>query len=179
LLLRGSWCPRREVEGLWEAADAAATEVLVKALVDGDYDKIDAAVADGHRPLLLAISDNGPQMRSHTTREFLAGVAIARQFGRPGVPQDQGWIESLFGHVKGDWPHLEKIRDPGELAAELEQVQLEYNSVRLHASIGYVTPEDEHEGRGDAIREHRRRGLARAREARIAYRRNTTTEENR
>lgn len=166
-----------EAEALWEAAEDAATDELVKALVDGDHETIDAAVADGHRPLLLAISDNGPQMRSHTTREFLAGVAIARQFGRPGVPQDQGWIESLFGHVKGDWPHLEKITDPGELATELERVRIEYNAVRLHASIGYVTPDDEHEGRGDAIRAHRRHGLAQAREHRIAYRRTNPTQE--
>ncbi|MBV9315534.1 MAG: DDE-type integrase/transposase/recombinase, partial [Pseudonocardia sp.] len=59
---------------------------------------------------LWAISDNGPQMRSHTTREFLAGVAIAQQFGRPHTPEDQAWIETLFGHVTGEWPHLEKIR---------------------------------------------------------------------
>ena len=65
--------------------------------------------------------------------------------------QDQAWIETLFGHVKGEWPHLEKITDPGELEAELELVRAEYNAVRLHAGIGYVTPADEHEGRGDAI----------------------------
>jgi hypothetical protein len=49
---------------------------------------------------------------------------------------------------------------------------------RPHASIGYVTPDDEHEGRGDAIRQQRRDGLATARENRIACRRNTTSEEN-
>ena len=95
-------------------------------------------------PLLLAISDNGPQMRSYSTREFMAGVAIAQQFGRPLNPDDQAWIETLFGHVKGEWPHLEKISDPGELELELDLVRAEYNSVRLHASIGYVTPDDEH-----------------------------------
>lgn len=168
-----------EAEALWEATDARATEALVTALASGDRDAVDTAIGDGQVPLLLAISDNGPPMRSHTTREFLAGVAIAQQFGRPGVPQDQGWIETLFGHVKGEWPHLEKIRDPGELEAELEQARREHNSVRLHASIGYVTPDDEHEGRGDAIRAKRRDGLAQAREDRIAYRRSTTTEENR
>ncbi len=167
-----------EAEALWQAADAAATDTLVKALVAGEHDLVEAAVADGDRPLLLAISDNGPQMRSHSTREFLAGVAIATQFGRPGVPQDQAWIETLFGHVKGEWPHLEKIRDAGELAAELDRVRDQYNTVRLHASIGYVTPEDEHQGRGEAIREHRRRGLAQAREDRIAYRRGRNTKEN-
>jgi transposase InsO family protein len=111
-------------------------------------------------------------MRSHSTREFLAGVAIAQQFGRPHTPQDQAWIESLFGHVKGDWPHLERIRDPGELERELDRVQAEYNTVRLHAGIGYVTPDDEHHGRGEGIRAARRHGLAHARQARLDYRRN-------
>ncbi|MGH3500880.1 MAG: integrase core domain-containing protein [Nocardioidaceae bacterium] len=160
-----------ETEGLCAAADTAATDTLVTALVDGDAERIDQVIADGDRPLLLAISDNGPQMRSHTTREFLAGIAIARQFGRPGVPQDQAWIETLFGHVKGEWPHLEKITDSAELDAELTRVQDYYNTVRLSAAVGYVTPDDEHEGRGEAIRQARRDGLARARADRIDYRR--------
>lgn len=158
-------------EGLWAAADERATDTLVKALLDGDHDTIEAAVTDGDRPLLLAISDNGPQMRSHSTKEFLAGIAIATQFGRPGVPQDQAWIETLFGHVKGEWPHLEQIRDGAELEAELERVQTHYNTVRLSAAVGYVTPDDEHEGRGEAIRQARRDGLTQARHDRISYRR--------
>ena len=165
-----------ESEGLLEAADALATEALRAALASGKPEQLADLVAAGQVPLLLAISDNGPQMRSYSTREFLAAVAIAQQFGRPHTPQDQAWIETLFGHVKGEWPHLEKITDPGELEAELELRRLEYNSVRLHASIGYVTPDDEHQGRGEAIRQARRDGLARARQARITYRRNQTEE---
>ncbi|MCA1700433.1 MAG: integrase, partial [Actinobacteria bacterium] len=57
------------------------------------------------------------------------------------------------------------------LRAELELVRVEYNTVRLHAGIGYVTPDDEHEGRGPAIRRARRVGLMRARHQRIAYNR--------
>ena len=93
-----------EAEDLWASADAAATDDLVRALADGREETITEVIAGGNRPLLLAISDHGPQMTSHSTREFLAGVAIARQFGRPGVPQDQAWIETLFWHVKGRSP---------------------------------------------------------------------------
>lgn len=39
----------------------------------------------------------------------MAGAAIARQFGRPGLDRD------AVGHVKGEWPYLEKIRDPASL----------------------------------------------------------------
>jgi putative transposase len=122
-------------------------------------------------PILLAVSDNGPQMTSGSTREFMAMCAIAQHFGRPGTPTDQAWIESLFSHVKAEWPHLDRINDPEVLRAELAEVRRQYNTVRLHAGIGYVTPTDEHDGRGPRIRAARKRGLRQARWARIAYHR--------
>ncbi len=45
------------------------------------------------------------------------------------------------------------------LAAELDRARTHYNEVRLHEGIGYVTPNDEHEGRGETIRQARRDGL--------------------
>lgn len=116
-------------------------------------------------------------MTSEATREFLALMAVAQHDGRPHTPSDQAWIETLFGHVKGEWPHLEDIAEPHLLEVELGRVRSEYNSVRLHEGIGYVTPNDEHEGRGEAIRQARRRGLERAREERLAYHRRTTNPE--
>ena len=155
-----------------EARDREESELLVAALRSGQADAIDEAIATSKQvPLLLTVSDNGPQMRSHSTREFLAGVYIAQRFGRPGTPTDQPWIESLFGHIKGEHPHLETITDPALLEAELTLVRHRYNTIRLHAGIGYVTPEDEHQGRGQAIRQARRDGLTAARQNRIDYRR--------
>ena len=46
------------------------------------------------------------------------------------------------------------------------------NTRRLHASLGYVTPDDEHQGRGDTIRQARQDDLKQARLTRIAYHRN-------
>lgn len=151
-----------ETEGLWD-----------EAIARGETGPVDLSGADDERlPILLAVSDNGPQMRSGSTREFLAMCAIAQHFGRPGVPQDQGWIESLFGHVKREHPHLLAITDPVTLRAELADVRSFYNGVRLHESTGYVTPNDEHEGRGPDIRKARQDGLERARQARLAWHRN-------
>lgn len=39
------------------------------------------------------MSDNGPQMRSHSTRQFMAACAIMQRFGRPDTLTDQAWIE--------------------------------------------------------------------------------------
>jgi putative transposase len=151
--------------------DALAVEgllALVEARADG---RVDPAVDDENRPILLAISDNGPQMTSGSTREFMALMAIAQHFGRPGTPTDQAWIESLFGHVKAEWPHLLRIADPAVLRAEIAVIRQHYNGVRLHAGIGYVTPDDEHEGRGPAIRKAREAGLETARLRRLTYHR--------
>lgn len=99
-------------------------------------------IPDGDElPVLLAVSDNGPQMTSKATAAFMASVRIGQHFGRPGTPNDQAWIESLFGHVKDEFPHLDKIPDPGELEAELDRIRTHYNTVRLHQGLGYVTPE--------------------------------------
>ncbi len=123
---------------------------------------------DERIPVLLALSDNGPQMTSRATAVFMAGARIAQHFGRPSTPNDQAWVESFFGHLKGEFPHLEKIKDAGELARELDRCRTHYNAVRLHEGIGYVTPDDEHRGRGKTIRAARRAGLAAARQQRLA-----------
>jgi putative transposase len=151
-----------------DALEAEGLLELVQARQDG---LVDPARDDPSRPVLLAMSDNGPQMTSGSTREFMALCAIHQHFGRPGTPTDQAWIESLFGHVKAEWPHLLAIRDPAVLRAELALVRERYNGVRLHAGIGYVTPNDEHEGRGLAIRKAREAGLEQARLRRLAYHR--------
>ena len=161
-----------EIEGLLELIEARQDAPAADP-------PFPAAVVDVLPPVLLAVSDNGPQMTSCSTREFMAMCAIAQHFGRPGTPTDQAWIESLFSHVKADWPHLERIRDADVLRAELAVVRHEYNTVRLHAGIGYVTPADEHGGRGEKIRAARKRGLRQARWARIAYQRIQQAKANR
>src|SRR4051794_37489903 len=148
---------------------ALEQEGLLEHVDDHRAQLADPTVDDPARPVLLAVSDNGPQMTSGSTREFLAMCAIAQHFGRPGTPTDQAWIESLFSHIKADWPHLDRITDPAVLRAELASVRHEYNTQRLHAGIGYVTPDDEHEGRRPHIRQARRASLHRAQRLRIAY----------
>jgi len=153
-----------EREGLME-------QVIARIDRPGGRPLADPAVDDAARPILLAVSDNGPQMTSGSTREFMALHAIAAHFGRPGTPTDQAWIETFFGHLKAEWPHLLTITGPAALRAELDTLQRHWNGVRLHAGIGYVTPDDEHEGRGEAIRKAREAGLEQARQARLAYHR--------
>jgi transposase InsO family protein len=152
-------------------AEGLLTDDLAARLSDLDDDTEIPALDADTVPLLLAISDNGTEMKAHDTRRFMALCSIAQHFGRPSTPTDQAWIESLWGHVKPENPHLEDIDDPATLIAELERVRRHHNGVRLHEGIGYVTPNDEHEGRGEGIRQARRDGLAAADQRRRAWHR--------
>jgi transposase InsO family protein len=156
--------------GFTDALETENLMPLIDARADGLVDP-DTDAGNPDRPVLLAMSDNGPQMTSGHTREFMALHAIAQHFGRPGTPTDQAWIETLFGHIKAEFPHLTKIRDPALLRAELDHVQTFYNATRLHEALEYVTPDDEHQGRGPAIRKARQAGLEQARRQRLEWHR--------
>lgn len=154
--------------GFTDALDAEGLLEIVERRQDG---LVDLGTDDENRPILLAVSDNGPQMTSGSTREFMALCAIAQHFGRPGTPTDQAWVESFNGHLKIEFPHLLAIEDPATLRAELAVTREFWNAVRLHAGIGYVTPNDEHERRGEAIRKARQAGLEAAHHRRLAWHR--------
>ena len=61
--------------------------------------------------------------------------------------------------MKAEFPDLLKITEPAVLRAQVDQLQVHWNTVRLHAGIGYVTPDDAHTGRGEQIRKDREAGL--------------------
>ena len=105
-----------------ELAFAAALEIeRLLDVVDARHDdtRVEAGADDEARPILLAVSDNGAQMISGSTRECMALCAVAQHFGRPGISTDQAWIESLNGHLKREYPHLLTIEDPETLSAEI------------------------------------------------------------
>jgi putative transposase len=156
-----------------EQTSTQAKLLFARALHDQhllDSEGLPAATEDG-LPILVAWSDNGTEMTATDTRQFMALMAIVQHHGRPGTPTDQAHIESFFSHLKGDWPHLTGLTDAGALDTELARIRGQYNTVRLHAAIGYVTPEDEHHGRGPRIRRARAAGMRRARAERIEHNR--------
>ena len=137
-------------------AKAHQNEGLLSGALAARLDDPNADLPDDDGvPLLLAVSDNGPEMRAGDTAKFMALCSIAQHFGRRYTPTELAWIESLFSHIKSEHPHFETLDDPADLTAELERVRNHYNCVRLHEGIGYVTPNDEHTGQGDQARQAR------------------------
>jgi len=87
----------------------------------------DPSLTDAVSPILLAVSDNGPQMTSGSTREFMAMCAIAQHFGRPGTPTDQAWIREPLQPRQGRLAPPRRDRRPrrpaGRARARSRRVQ--------------------------------------------------------
>ncbi len=118
---------------------------------------------------LTAISDRGSQMKGSRTKAHLIGKwNIRLEFARPYTPDDNAWIETFIKYMKyhPECPEsFETVQDVIDWVAKFQKL---YND-HPHSSLGYVRPNDEHEGRGSAIRQARRENLKLTVQKRRAY----------
>lgn len=86
-----------------EQTSTQAQLLFAHALADQDLldaDGLAPAPEDDGLPVLIAWSDNGPEMTGTDTRKFMALMSITQHHGRPGTPPDQAHIESFFSHLR-------------------------------------------------------------------------------
>lgn len=112
------------------------------------------------------ISDNGPQFTAKEFKQFLRLCGMTHVTTSPYYPQSNGKKERWFGTLKRDC-----IRPNTPLSLEEAQRLVarwveHYNTVRLHAAIGYVTPADKLLGLEPVIHAERDRKLEAARQRR-------------
>ena len=111
-------------------------------------------------------SDNGSPMRGSTMLATLQRLGVTPSFSRPSVSNDNPFVESIFrtlkccpGYPSGAFDSLQAAR---EWVAGFVRW---YNTEHLHSGINFVTPNQRHEGREDAIFARRRQVYATARQA--------------
>ena len=146
----------------WEIREQMK-EADVEIILQRAREKIRAA-APHARPRV--ISDNGPQFIAKEFKEFIRVAGMTHVRITPGYPQSNGKIERWHKTLKAD---AIRVTPPSSLAEARRVVGSfvrHYNGVRLHSSIGYVTPDDFIAGRAEEIHEERDRRLEAARELR-------------
>jgi len=109
-------------------------------------------------------SDNGSPMKGSTMLATLNRLGVVASFSRPRVSDDNPFSEALFRTVKF------RPEYPSGAFASLGGARLWvaafvrwYNTEHLHSSIRFVTPEDRHSGREEAILQQRQRVYEEAR----------------
>lgn len=116
------------------------------------------------------ITDNGPQFIAKDFKEFIRICGMTHVRTSPYYPQSNGKVERYQKTMK-----CEGIRPNTPLSMEdairiVTEFVREYNEVRLHSAVGYVTPYDMLAGRQSAIFAARDAKLEQARQERAAAR---------
>lgn len=148
----------------WEIREAMK-EVDVETILQRAREKYPEA-----KPRI--ISDNGPQFLAREFKEFIRIAGMTHVRTSPYYPQSNGKIEAWHKTVK---VNAIRPKQPGSLAEArrvVEEFVEHYNAVRLHSSIGYLTPADKLAGREQEIWQARDCKLEAARELRQQRRRN-------
>lgn len=121
------------------------------------------------------ISDNGPQFLAKDFKEFIRIAGMTHVKTSPYYPQSNGKIERWHKTLKGESIRVSvplSLEDARRIVADYVT---HYNTVRLHSTIGYITPKDKLEGHDQAIFAARDRKLAEARARRAQLRSHTAT----
>jgi putative transposase len=123
----------RRVVG-WSLAESMTSRLVVDAL----------EMAVGRRrpgEELLAHSDRGSQYASEHYQRVLAGEGVVCSMSRKGDCWDNAPMESFFASLKKELVHREDYATREHARASVfEYIEVFYNRVRRHSSLGYVAP---------------------------------------
>jgi transposase InsO family protein len=91
---------------------------------------------------LVAHSDRGSQYASAHYQQLLGKHGITCSMSRRANCWDNAPVESFFASLKRELVHDERYTTREQAKASIfEYVEAFYNRVRLHSSLGYVSPE--------------------------------------
>jgi putative transposase len=118
----------------WQLADHMRTSLITDALA--------MAIAHGHvNPEAIFHSDRGCQYTSAEFALFCKQNRVRTSVGRTGVCWDNAAAESFFASLKNEMYY--RYRFPTRARARFavaEYIEVFYNRIRLHSTLGYRTP---------------------------------------
>jgi len=121
--------------------------------------------------LPVVVNDRGSQMKAKEVKQMFADLGLTQLFARPRTPNDNPFVEALFGTVKTApvYPGWFPSNDGKMVTDYFHQYFTWYNHEHYHSRIGYVTPEQKHRGQAEKIIRQRKERLADQREHRKQY----------
>jgi transposase InsO family protein len=125
----------RKVVG-WELSRKLTSELTISALER-------AITARQPAPGLVHHSDRGVQYAAQSYIKLLEQHQIIPSMSRPANPYDNASCESFMKTLKREEIYASGYHDLEHLRQNLEEfIERYYNSVRLHSSIGYQSPDE-------------------------------------
>ncbi len=100
-----------------------------------------ACKAEKPLPGLIFHSDRGVQYACFAVSEAIKKMGMLQSMSRKGNPYDNAVSESLFNTVKTEEVYQQTyITKQQAKSCIFEYIEIYYNRVRLHSSVGYLPP---------------------------------------
>lgn len=90
----------------------------------------------------LIITDNGPEFAGRALDAWAYQNGIRLHFIRPGKPVENAYIESFNGRLRDECLNEHWFMSLPHARQVIEEWRIDYNEVRPHSSLGYLTPEE-------------------------------------
>jgi len=94
------------------------------------------------RRISIFHSDRGSEFKNQMIDEIMEAFGISRSLSAKGSPIDNAVAESMYNIVKTEFVYGEDFADLNELELKWFDYVNWYNNIRIHGSIGYVSPSD-------------------------------------
>jgi transposase InsO family protein len=112
------------------------------------------------------INDRGRQMKAKSIKRMFEDHHMPQLFSRPRTPNDNPFVESMFGTVKRAPEYPGRFLDLEAAVEYFDGYFPWYNTEHYHSGIDYVTPDQCHRGLREKIAAQRRYNLEKQRQLR-------------
>jgi transposase InsO family protein len=129
----------------WRQTALEARYLLEEGLINENI----LDLPDDRRPEI--INDRGRQMKAKPIKRMFEDHNMPQLFARPRTPNDNPFVESLFGTVKTAPPYPGRFLDREEAMGYFNRYFPWYNKEHSHSGIDFVTPEQCHNGLREVI----------------------------
>jgi putative transposase len=86
--------------------------------------------------------DNGPELTANALRDWCRFTGAGTSYIEPGSPWQNPYVESFGGRLRDELLAVEAFNTLLEAQVLVEDWRIEYNTVRPHSALGYLTPTD-------------------------------------
>jgi len=97
-------------------------------------------VQEDLRNIEIFHTDRGSEFKNQVIDEIIKAFGITRSLSAKGAPIDNAVAESMYNIIKTEFSYDEDFIDFQELELKWFDYVNWYNNVRIHGSLGYLTP---------------------------------------
>ena len=101
--------------------------------------ELDRLIAMRGKPRSI-LSDNGTELTSNAILSFTAEAGVDWHYIDPGKPVQNAFIESFNGRLRDEFLNETLFTSLRQARLTLEEWRRDYNTVRPHSRIGWLTP---------------------------------------